>query len=316
MITFNWIKKGIILDNAPKLEWAQSHYQFCAVLDVNDCVRIFYTTRPKPEKDKKYTTHIRYVDVDKNDFQKIIRYGDKPVIPLGDYGCFDEFGTMPGDFLFINEKIHMYYTGWQRLTSIPYTFSVGLAISKDNGRTFKKYSKGPVIGQTADTPLTVGSGTVFEENGIYHQYCIVGVDWITVNNKLEHTYCIKHATSDNGIDWKFLEKPAIDMLHAKEALAAPTIIKIDDEYHMWFSYRGSNDFRGGRDSYKIGYASSKDLINWNRDDTKSGIQPSEEGWDSEMICYPFVKKIKDKYYMFYNGNMFGKTGLGYAELKS
>ena len=171
MITFNWIKKGLILNNAPKLEWAQSHYQFCAVLQLDDCVRIFYTTRPKPEKDNKYTTYIRYVDVDENNFQKVIRYGDKPVIPLGDYGCFDEFGTMPGDFIFIDGKVYMYYTGWQRLSSIPYTFSVGLAISKDNGRTFKKYSKGPIIGQTVDSPLTVGSCTVFEENGIKDCNC-------------------------------------------------------------------------------------------------------------------------------------------------
>ena len=315
MNKFNWIKKGILLNDAPKKEWAQSHFQFSAVLERSDAVRIFYTTRPLPDNVGKYVTYIRSVDVEKDNLKSIIKFSEEPIIKLGKKGSFDEFGTMPGDFLFINNDIYLYYTGWQRLSSVPYTFSVGLAVSKDHGETFIKYSDGPIIGQTPDTPLTVGSGTVYEEDALYHQFCIVGIEWITIKGKLEHTYCIKHATSVDGINWKFIEEPAIKMQNQEEALAAPTIIKIEDTYHMWFSYRGSNDFRGGEDSYKIGYAFSKDLYKWERNDEMSGISASESGWDSEMICYPFVKKIEGKYIMFYNGNSFGKEGLGYAELE-
>lgn len=35
----------------------------------------------------------------------------------------------------------------------------------------------------------------------------------------------------------------------------------------------------------------------------------------EMITYPRVTKINDKYIMFYCGNAFGKQGFGYAELE-
>ena len=35
-----------------------------------------------------------------------------------------------------------------------------------------------------------------------------------------------------------------------------------------------------------------------------------------MICYPNVIKVKDKLYMFYNGNGFGQSGFGYAELEN
>jgi hypothetical protein len=31
-----------------------------------------------------------------------------------------------------------------------------------------------------------------------------------------------------------------------------------------------------------------------------------------MTCYPFIINKKDKMIMFYNGNNFGKTGIGYA----
>ena len=43
-----------------------------------------------------------------------------------------------------------------------------------------------------------------------------------------------------------------------------------------------------------------------------GIDVSEEGWDSEMIAYPFVWEHKGQRYMAYNGNGFGRSGFGYA----
>jgi hypothetical protein len=44
----------------------------------------------------------------------------------------------------------------------------------------------------------------------------------------------------------------------------------------------------------------------------AGIDVSAEGWDSEMIEYPFVFKHKGLRYMIYNGNGYGKTGFGLA----
>jgi hypothetical protein len=57
------------------------------------------------------------------------------------------------------------------------------------------------------------------------------------------------------------------------------------------------------------------LITWKRDDSQAGIDVSESGWDSDMICYPHIAKINDKYVMFYCGNNFGQDGFGYAELQ-
>ncbi|MEP5069850.1 MAG: hypothetical protein ABJQ96_04225, partial [Crocinitomicaceae bacterium] len=63
-----------------------------------------------------------------------------------------------------------------------------------------------------------------------------------------------------------------------------------------------------------GYAESLDGIEWERKDREVGIDVSEAGWDSEMVCFPSVIKVKDKTFMFYNGNNNGKTGFGVAEL--
>jgi len=47
----------------------------------------------------------------------------------------------------------------------------------------------------------------------------------------------------------------------------------------------------------IKYAESRDGIKWNRLDHLSGIDVSPDGWDSEMIEYPFVFDHKGQRYM-------------------
>jgi len=84
------------------------------------------------------------------------------------------------------------------------------------------------------------------------------------------------------------------------------VLKDSDIYRMWYSYRGT--------AYAIGYAQSTDGINWVRRDNETGIQMSQDGWDSEMIEYPCVFDHKGKRYMLYNGNEYGKTGIGLAIL--
>ena len=65
--------------------------------------------------------------------------------------------------------------------------------------------------------------------------------------------------------------------------------------------------------YKLGYAESKDLINWNRKDDLVRLKPIVKNeWDSEMIAYPYVIKFEDKKYIFYNGNSYGRDGVALA----
>ena len=88
------------------------------------------------------------------------------------------------------------------------------------------------------------------------------------------------------------------------AIARPCVLKENGFYRMWYSYRGEH--------YRIGYAESEDGIRWQRKDEEAGIDISESGWDSEMVEYAFVFSHDSKKYMLYNGNDYGKTGLGYA----
>ena len=100
-----------------------------------------------------------------------------------------------------------------------------------------------------------------------------------------------------------------------EAQSRPTILYRGGMWHMWFCHRGSRQFRDGASAYRMGYARSADLQTWQRDDAAAGIDVSESGWDSTMLAYPCVVTTPAGVLMFYNGNGFGASGLGWARLE-
>ena len=75
---------------------------------------------------------------------------------------------------------------------------------------------------------------------------------------------------------------------------------------MWFT------FRGGSNTYRMGLATSKDGRYWTRNPETIGIDVSESGWDSEMICYAHPFEYNGKLWALYNGNSYGATGVGLA----
>ena len=42
------------------------------------------------------------------------------------------------------------------------------------------------------------------------------------------------------------------------------------------------------------------------------LEPSDAGWDSEMVTYPLVLRSGAEWRMLYNGNGYGRTGIGLA----
>jgi hypothetical protein len=304
-----WIKKGLIFKPQLYDSWMKSHAQVPTILVKEDRLRIYFASRPK--KNISLTT---YVDIDIDDFTNILSINPKPILELGSPGSFDEHGIMPSSVIENDGLIYLFYSGWSRSVSVPYSNYTGLAISENGGKTFRKYSKGPIIDRTPYEVYSATSPCVYYQDGVWHMWYSSGTYWIKIKDKFEHTYEIKYAYSEDGFTWTQTNRTIIKQRSKYEAITRPTIIKINGKYHMWFCYRGSKDFRGGKDSYKIGYASSPDLVNWTRSDKDSGINVSKAGWDSKMIAYPDVTRVKARILLFYNGNEFGANGFGYAVL--
>ena len=137
------------------------------------------------------------------------------------------------------------------------------------------------------------------------------IDWERFEDETRHYYHLKYATSDDGINWLRTGIVAIDFKTDYEyAISQPWVIIDQGIYRMWFSYRGQQ----GIETYRIGYAESLDGVTWERNDQSVELEVSESGWDSEMICYPFVFNLNGRRLMLYNGNDYGRSGFGLAEL--
>ncbi len=93
-----------------------------------------------------------------------------------------------------------------------------------------------------------------------------------------------------------------------------SVVRENDRYMMWYSRRDAMGYRNDRGhSYRIGYAESQDGLRWKRLDDQAGINISSTGWDSEMIAYPNVVQTETRSFLFYNGNGFGRSGIGAAQ---
>lgn len=312
---FIWEKLGQIFKVNGNYSWMNSHTTPIATLLMEDKIRVYFSTRSAADENGNFISNSSFFDVSKDDPTNVLYVHDKPLFEMGDYGAFDEFGVMVTDVLEYNGKVYLYYAGWQRLGggTAAYQVMLGLAISEDEGVTFKKVSKGPIMGIDYYDHISIGNVATIVENGKWKMYYTNLTEWILTGAKPTYKYEIKSALSDNGIFWR---KTNDVIISADESgVATPTVHKINGSYHMWFGYRKayneSNDKIGG---YGIGYAFSEDGENWVRDDKKSGISVSKNGWDSEMVCYPDVVQTEGKVYLFYCGNGFGYEGVGVAKL--
>ena len=315
-----WKKLGKIFDPRDHklanncIEYAQSPQ----ALVFDDFIRIYFSTRER-DKTGKYLSHVSFVDFDKR-FSEVKRVSDKTVIPLGGLGCFDEHGIFPMNIVRDKERVLAYTTGWNRKVSVSADASIGLAISNNNGLSFDKVGTGPILTASLHEPFLVCDAFVGIFGNTYHMWYIYGTKWINDprENEPQRIYKIAYATSSDGVVWKRDGKQIImDKLDENECQALPTVIAFDNKYHMFFCYRHATGFRKMKErGYRIGYAWSEDLVRWTRDDENAGLYVSEDGWDSDMLCYPHVFQSDGKIYLLYNGNEFGRFGFGLAVLEN
>jgi len=297
------------------VEFAQSPQ----ALVFDDFVRIYFSTRALDKNNGKYLSHIAFVEMEKN-LHDVIRVSSEPVIALGELGCFDEHGIFPMSVMRHDGLVYGYTCGWNRRVSVSVDTAIGLAISHDEGLSFQRIGQGPVLAASMHEPCLVGDGFVKVIDGTFHMWYIFGTGWqkFSADDPPDRIYKIGHAISSDGINWIKEEARQIiaDRLGLEESQALPTVIEIDDRYHMFFCYRQSFDFRKNRDrGYRIGHAYSDDLISWSRDDSDPSLDVTPDDWDSDMMCYPHVFGCDGKVYLLYNGNHFGRYGFGLAVLE-
>lgn len=304
------MKQGVVYKPYEDKEWAKTHAQVPTIDVVDEKTwRVYYATR-----DTENRSRISYIDVEAGNPERVLYVHDQPVLSLGRLGTFDDCGVMPSWIVTHNGLKYLYYIGWTVRNTIPYHNSVGVAVSRDGGRTFSRLSEGPLLGTTFSEPFFTGTSCVLVEDGLWRMWYLSCTKWEIHEGKPEPYYHIKYAESQDGIHWVREGTVAIDYTsEAEGGIVKASVLKENGKYKMWYSYRASHGYRKDvSKSYRIGYAESQDGKRWTRMDHEAGIDVSENGWDSEMLAYPHVVLHGNTKFMFYNGNGFGRSGFGYA----
>ncbi len=305
-----WQKKGLVYKPDGTLAHSRSHAQVPYAYKHKDFLRVYFSSR-----DDNGYSRPTFIDVDYDDPTKILYKHHSFVLDLGGPNEYDETGAMPAWFVDMpNGDILLYYTGWNR-TWNTYRLSMGLAISQDGGLNFKKMFRGPIMDRSIHNPIWAAQPSVMYINGQWMMWYISGQKCEYIHGISEPFYDCRVAVSDDGIHWTptgDVALPFDDFLHA---VGRPSVFHEDGIFKMYYSYRHTLDYRTDRNqSYRLGYAESKDGFKWERKDDLVGIAKSEnpDDFDYLMINYAHRYEHNGHQYLLYNGNGFGAAGFGYA----
>jgi predicted GH43/DUF377 family glycosyl hydrolase len=302
-----WRKLGLIYAPDGRRPWARSHAMIPTPLRISDDIIRIYVAHLNAHS----VGRVGYVDVAVSDPTRPVAVAEDPVLDIGEPGTFDDNGVVPCCAIAVEGRLRMYYSGFQLQTKIPYTIFSSLATSDDHGRSFRRAARAPLLDRTDDELYFRAAPFVLRDGGKWRMWYIGGGGWTDDGHgKLIPLYSLRHAWSDDGIRWGDSSVECLVPQGPEEVgFGRPFIVRDGSRCRMWYSIRR-------RAGYALGYAESADGLNWTRRDAEVGIGCSADGWDSEMICYAAVLPWGNKWIMFYNGNGYGRTGVGLAELEA
>lgn len=299
-----WRKLGRIFEPKGQFPWMQKYgiLPTPVYLKESNAIRVFFATSALDNIGR-----ITYLEVSADDPTLILTPPVEIVLNEGEPGLFDDCGVNPSSFVDHGGNSFLYYVGYQRSFQRPFTLFPGVA--RLENRSFVRVQRVPVIDRSSEYPYSLAAPFVMYHESKFKMWLWIAKEWTKVNGKDYLSAKIGYAESDNGIDWQIIESSCIEPAENEFSLGRPWVVMVEGVYCMYYSVRYVDKL------YRIGYAESTDGQKWIRKDSEVGIDVSNDGWDSEMICYPAVVEANGKSYMFYNGNNNGATGFGVAVAK-
>ena len=170
----HWEKKGLIFRPNKETPWMVSHAANPVAYHLEGNVyRVYYAGRNNANQ-----SSVGYFELDITKPKEILSISKEPVLWPGDIGYFDCDGVYAASILNFENAMYMYYIAWNRGIPDPlFRASIGLAVSWDNGLTFQKYSKAPILDRCDIDPFFVSGPTVIRIGEELIMYYISGTQW-------------------------------------------------------------------------------------------------------------------------------------------
>jgi hypothetical protein len=302
-----WRKLGVVWNTDGSKPWSRTHAMGPTPVVIDDeVIRVFLTTLDAEGRGRPM-----YVDVSARNPTQVLKVSDHPLMDIGEPGTFDDNGLMAISFVQHGDELRMYYAGFEICKHIRYRIFTGLAVSTDRGETFTRVSRAPILDRSSNELFFRAGPFAMADEGLTRLWYVAGSEWTTLNGKPMPVYELRYQESRDGIAWA--EEGTVSMPITgddEHGFGRPWVVKHSPgRYQMFYSIR-----RRSFAAYRLGYAESSDGLHWTRKDEEMGLDVSPGEFDSDAIMYSAVLSIHGKTYCFYNGNNFGGTGFGIAEL--
>ena len=302
-----WRPLGRVFSSPGNAPWSVSHASYPTALSLTgNRVRVFYSTRDATNRSSAASIDLA---IDGDRFE-LLGPPRGPLFTPGARGCFDADGVTITSVVAHDGRLYAFYLGWTVLVHVPFTNFIGLAVSHDDGESFQRHGNVPVVGRSAENPLTLGYPFVLRDGQDWRMWFGSHLHWGP--QRLEMLHVIKEARSSDLVNWTPSAAIAVDVAGQADpsefAISRPVVLReADNSLSMWYARR--------RPDYELGFARSVDGVRWERRDQDLRFAGQPEAWEDKERTYPFVFDHSGRRYMLYNGNGYGREGFGIAILE-
>lgn len=302
-----WNKRGPVWGPDGSVPWARTHATCPTPHERRDGgLRLYVQCR-----DSRNVGRIGWVDVDPVDPTRVLRSATTPVLDVGAAGCFDDNGVLPTSVVRLRDgRLFLYYVGFELCHHIRYRLLTGLAVSEDDGDSFRRVRDTPILERSSDELHIRGGAFVRLEEGRFRMWYVAGSHWELLEGKPMPVYDLRHLESADGATWGGRGRVVMPIDAAREhGFGRPYVTCDNDGYRLHYSIRRRRPAR-----YRLGFARSSDGLAWQRADEQIGLDVSPGQWDGDSVCYGAEVRSHERTFLFYNGDDFGARGFGVAQL--
>jgi hypothetical protein len=148
-------------------------------------------------------SRIGWVDVAADDPRKVLAFCGSPALDIGQPGAFDDNGVILGDLIRLpDNRLRMYYVGFQLVQKVKFLAFTGVAESLDDGESFERVQITPVLDRAPHAPFIHALHSIEAlETGGYRAWVSCGERWQSINGLIYPQYNCWTLTSEDGVFW-------------------------------------------------------------------------------------------------------------------
>lgn len=222
---------------------------------------------------------------------EVIIYQKDPADPL------EANGIIAMDFMIKDEELILFCTSFHYDDEKNFISRPLFLVLDKKTYTLKRKERFSIPGSEA----SAGCGAVMlQDNSVFIVYESRFIK--NGNASLE----LKLATSKDFENWSIIDGFSITPAEDEDYVSSPCFVKYKDKLLLAYSLKKDN-------RYSIAVNELQSLTNLSPAHEMNFLPTATSNWENEETCYPFLfVNNENQLTMLYNGNKYGKTGIGVA----